>query len=349
MTHDAGKICPRILIVDDNQDHCELIRDALATYYRLGPDSRLMIVRGGRQCLEQDFQDYDIVLLDLHLPDMPGLTVLEEILRRTDIPVIFVTGENDLSIASQAIEAGAQDYIVKHGDYLFAIPPLVEKNLRLHSIKIEHDRLQLRLEWMLEELQAKNRQLEESMAKLRELATTDPLTGLDNRRFFAEHLAREFSQAQRHDNELSCCMIDLDHYKEFNDTLGHQMGDELLQRTADIIRLSLREGDVAARYGGDEFVLLLPMTTSEEALRVVQRIREEMSVEFRRNAHLRIPVTLSVGVASSRDDFPSSADALVAMADRALYHAKATGKDRITLFREFRQEVEAANPYSDSR
>jgi len=344
MTAAAKKTCPRILIVDDNADHCELIRDALASYYRIGPDSRLMIVHSGRQCLEQTFTDFDIVLLDLHLPDMSGLEVLQEILGRADVPVIFVTGENDLTIASRAIESGAQDYIVKHGDYLFAIPPLVEKNLRLHGIKLEHDQLQLRLEWMLEELQAKNKQLEESMVRLHELATTDPLTGLANRRFFAEHLTREFSRAQRHDNDLSCCMIDLDHYKEFNDTLGHQMGDELLQRTADIIRLSLREGDIAARYGGDEFVLLLPMTSSEEAVGVVERIREEMSIVFRKNAHLRIPVTLSVGVASRRDDFPPSADALVSMADRALYHAKGAGKDRVTLFCAFRQEVESGNP-----
>lgn len=343
MTEAAKKICPRILIVDDNVDHCELIRDALTAYYRAGPDSRLTIVHSAKQCLEQTFTDYDVILLDLHLPDMPGLDVLHEILSRADIPVIFVTGENDLSVASQAIESGAQDYIVKHGDYLFAIPPIVEKNLRLHGIKLEHDRLQLRLQWMLEELRAKNKQLEESMVRLHELATTDPLTGLANRRFFSEHLIREFSQAQRHGNDLSCCMIDLDHYKEFNDTLGHQMGDELLQRTADVIRLSLREGDIAARYGGDEFVLLLPMTSSRDALAVVERIRDEMSIVFRRNAHLRIPVTLSVGIASLLEDFPTTADGLVAMADRALYHAKGTGKDRVTLFCLFRQEVEAGN------
>jgi two-component system cell cycle response regulator len=343
MTDAAQKICPRILIVDDNVDHCELIRDALLSYYSTGPDSRLTIVYSGRQCLEQSLVDYDIVLLDLHLPDMPGLEVLRKILGQTDIPVVFVTGENDLAVASRAIESGAQDYIVKHGDYLFAIPPLVEKNLRLHKIKREHDSLQLRLEWMLEELQTKNKQLEESMVRLHELATTDPLTGLANRRFFAEHLTREFSQAHRHNNDLSCCMIDLDHYKEFNDTLGHQMGDELLQRTADVIRMSLREGDIAARYGGDEFVLLLPMTTSAEALGVVERIREEMCIVFRRNAKLRIPVTLSVGVASLKEDFPPSADGLVAMADRALYHAKNAGKDRVTIFGLLRQEAETQN------
>ncbi len=343
MTDHEKKICPRILIVDDNLDHCELIRDALSTYYVAGPGSKLTMVQSAKECLDQSFIDYDIVLLDLHLPDMPGLQVLREILSRADIPVIFVTGENDLSVASQAIEAGAQDYIVKHGDYLFAIPTIVEKNLRLHGIKLEHDRLQNRLQWMLEELRAKNKQLEESMTRLHELATTDPLTGLANRRYFAEHLSREFSQAQRHGNDLSCCMIDLDHYKEFNDTLGHQMGDELLQRTADVIRLSLREGDIAARYGGDEFVLLLPMTSSREAHAVVERIRDEMSIVFRRNAHLRIPVTLSVGIASILDDFSATADGLVSMADRALYHAKNAGKDRVTLFGQLRQEMEARN------
>lgn len=341
MTDVVKKPCPRILIVDDDPDHCDLLRDALTMYYQPGADSLITTVHTGRDCLKQSIKDYDVVLLDLHLPDATGLELLGEILSHADVPVIFVTGEDDLSVASQAIESGAQDYIVKHGDYLFAIPPIVQKNISLHRIKLEHDRLQLRLEWMLEELQEKNKQLEESMARLRELSITDPLTGLVNRRYFSDRLSQEFSKAQRYSNDLSCCMLDLDHYKEFNDTLGHQMGDELLHRTAEMIRDCLRESDVAARYGGDEFVLLLPNTSAEEAFRVAQRVREKMDIEFRQNTQLRIPVTISAGIASLFNDYPPSADTLVAMADRALYHAKETGKNRVVLFSDFRQEVEA--------
>jgi diguanylate cyclase (GGDEF)-like protein len=335
---DHEKICPRILIVDDNADHCELLSDALGMYYRFGPDSCILAVHTASACLEQPLKDFDLVLLDLHLPDISGLEVLEEILTRADVPVIFVTGDQDISVAAEAIQRGAQDYVVKHGDYLFAIPVIVEKNIALHKIKLEHDRLELRLQWMLEELKHKNQQLEESMEKLKRMATTDALTGLNNRRYFSEQLERQFSEAVRYDTDLCCCMIDLDHYKQLNDSLGHQVGDEILQLMARRIDDCLRSSDIAARYGGDEFVLLLPHTSSAEAHAVVRRLRESMAEVTREHAKIRTPVTLSIGVASLRDDFPATADALVSMADRALYRAKELGKDRIMAFRDLRDD-----------
>jgi diguanylate cyclase (GGDEF)-like protein len=339
-TNPEKKICPRILIVDDDPDHCQLVHDALMTYYRIGPDSRTVMVHTGEDCLRQDLKDFDIILLDLHLPDKPGLTVLQEVLARADLPVVFVTGDQDLAMAMKAVENGAQDYVVKHGDYLLAIPPIIQKNLGLHQIKLEHDRLQLRLKWMLDELQHKNEQLEESMEKLRELAISDPLTGLANRRYFGEQLARQFNEALRYGVDLSCCMVDLDHYKQFNDTLGHQMGDQLLEMTAAMIRSSLRGADIAARYGGDEFVLLLPQTGAEEAQAVIKRIRQMLELEFQRDSRLSVPVTLSAGVASLKEDHPNTADELVSMADMALYRAKDLGKDRVVVYTAMKREVE---------
>lgn len=331
--------CPRALIIDDDLDHQALLVDAMDMYFTRTEDSRLQCAATGAQALQETIKDYDVVLLDLHLPDVNGLDLLAEILTRADVPVLIVTGENDSGTAARAIELGAQDYICKHGDYLLAIPPLVQKNISLHQIKKEHDRLEIRLQWMLEELQDKNLQLEESMKQLKQLATTDALTGLANRRYFNEQLDRQFSQAQRYHDDLTCCMIDLDHYKQLNDTHGHQMGDEVLQIVAAEITACLRSTDIAARYGGDEFILLLPRTGLPEATNAVKRIRENTIATLRSDTRIRVPITLSIGVASLVDDTPHTAEALVAMADRALYTAKDLGKDRVVIHRDMRDQI----------
>ena len=160
MKEKTKKICPKILIVDDDEDHCSLINDSLLMYYEVKPESEIRIVHTGAECLEQNLRYFDVVLLDLNMPDMSGLEVLPKILDKADVPIIFVTGEKDSATAAEAIENGAQDYIVKYGDYLVAIPVSIQKNISLHQLKLKHDRLERQLQWMLEELQVKNRQLE---------------------------------------------------------------------------------------------------------------------------------------------------------------------------------------------
>jgi two-component system cell cycle response regulator len=332
---------PRILIVDDDLDHSSLLADALTMYYESRADSHIVRVATGAEALAQPLTEFDMLLVDYHLPDMEGMELLEKILRQAELPVIFVTGENDLTIAAKAIEDGAQDYVVKSGDYLFAIPAIVQKNLLLHKIKVDNQRLSARLQTMLEELRIKNEQLEDSMKKLREMATTDSLTGLYNRRYFGEQLNRLYEEAVRYDNDLSCCMIDMDHFKQLNDTLGHQMGDQLICMLSNVIRSNLRSSDMAARYGGDEFVLLLPQTSSLEGNILLERIREQIARQADENSKIRFPVTLSIGIASLREDYPESPDGLVSMADRALYHAKELGRNCVCDFSQLRREIQS--------
>ncbi|MCK5113809.1 MAG: diguanylate cyclase [Phycisphaerae bacterium] len=329
MKEKKKKICPKILIVDDNEDHCTLLSDSLLMYYEIKPESEIKIVHSGTECLEQNLRHYDVILLDLYMPDMSGLEVLPQILDKADVPIIFVTGEKDSATAAEAIEHGAQDYIVKYGDYLLAIPVIVQKNITLHKIKVEHERLSRQLQWTLEELQVKNRQLEGSMMKLETMATTDPLTGLANRRAFNDQLIRRFGEAARYSDDLSCCMIDLDNYKQFNDTLGHQMGDELLCVVSEQIRSSLRSSDLAARYGGDEFVLLLPQTSIGQAEIVAKRLGKLVAQTIAQDERMRVPVTLSIGIASLHANDAEAPDDLLTMADRALYHAKENGRNKI--------------------
>ena len=155
------------------------------------------------------------------------------------------------------------------------------------------------------------------------LATRDSLTGLANRRLFDESLQREVARARRLATPLSLLVLDVDHFKQVNDTYGHQTGDEVLREVADALVANTKNYDVAARYGGDEFVVLLPGCSRDDALRVAERVRHGIS-----RAVGEAPVTISAGVASVPDN-ATDAERLMAAADAALYDAKRTGRDRV--------------------
>ncbi len=326
-TAEDSQSCPRILLVEDDADQRSLITESLTLHYGGPVAARLRAVGSAAECRQLDPADFDCILLDYNLPDATGLQLLDEILARADVPVIFVTGENVIATAAEAIRHGAQDYLVKLGDYLFAIPVLIEKNLRQHRIRQQNQQLQTQLHSKVEEVRVKNLQLKESLAKLAHMAATDYLTGLANRRHFADLLERHFSEARRYEFDLTCVMIDLDNYKTLNDTLGHQMGDKILMTAAKVIQANLRASDMAARYGGDEFVLLLPHTSVELGLAVAERIRRQMALTSVQYLKIDPALTLSMGLANLHDDRPASADAMVAMADKALYAAKDAGRN----------------------
>lgn len=177
-----------------------------------------------------------------------------------------------------------------------------------------------------------NRELEERVAyrtqQLREIASREPLTGLFNRRHFGEVLERRFAEASRYGSDLSCIMLDLDKFKQANDEFGHQTGDEILIMTASTIVSQLRSSDVAARYGGDEFIILLPQTDGPRAAVLAERIAARFSRELSERFP-NVPVSMSVGVSSLAGVEAADADALVRAADHALYTAKESGRNRV--------------------
>lgn len=197
-----------------------------------------------------------------------------------------------------------------------------------------NEQLEHKVEERTQEIQVANRRLQEEMEKVRTMASTDPLTGLSNRRRFAELLERYYDEANRYGHDLTCCMCDLDHYKDFNDAFGHQVGDEILVEAAKVIGDSLRSSDVAARYGGDEFVLLLPHTSVDRACSVAERVREKIVAISDKYGQIDSTLGVSIGVASLNIDHPDSGDKLLAMADRALYAAKEGGRGRVVVFSE---------------
>lgn len=317
----------RILIIEDDQDQQGLIRETLEDYFGRGTVVGVGTCAAG---LELDLANFDMILADYNLPDCHGMDLLDAIQSRCQTPVIMVTGENVGHIAAEAIRKGATDYIVKVGDYLFTIPLVVEKNLTVARISRENQSLRGELEAALSEVQSKNTQLESSLKLLEEMAATDPLTGLYNRRHFGKVIEQLFAEANRYGKDLSCVMIDLDGYKQLNDTHGHQVGDQLLQVAAKAISANLRQMDIAARYGGDEFVLLLPHADAAEAARVADRIRRDFAASSACVLQRDHGVTMSIGIGSLDENHPAHADQLVATADAALYQAKDLGRNRIT-------------------
>jgi diguanylate cyclase (GGDEF)-like protein len=166
------------------------------------------------------------------------------------------------------------------------------------------------------------------LRRIQQRAVADALTGLYNRHYFDAELAREVERCRRYGANSSLVLLDLDHFKEVNDTHGHQVGDEVLRRVGEVILEHVRAPDVPCRYGGDEFAIILPNTPQEEALVVGERIRQAIDLSFAENpiAGKRLPVTASGGVASMGTEPPSAED-LLSWADRALYGAKRRTSD----------------------
>lgn len=208
---------------------------------------------------------------------------------------------------------------------------LQEANIRLSLINLDYDQMNKQLIQAKINLENLTRELERKNKILDNLANVDGLTGVYNHRYFQTALEQEVSRAMRNGTHLSILFIDIDHFKKFNDTYGHQVGDFVLVEFAKTIRANIRQYDILARYGGEEFVVILPETNSEEALAVAEKLRSIIEKTMFRDSREEYHVTASFGQACSRpgveDDF--SRDTLVSRADEALYEAKEKGRNRV--------------------
>ncbi len=307
----------RVLVVEDDPDHAELLKDILLERHAIVSHSA-----DGASCLAQDLARFDIILLDQNLPDSTGTDLLCEIVSRTDTPVIMVTSEDNYQLAVQAIQLGAYDYICKAGDYLRAIPVVIEKNLEQHRLKLDNQRLQGELEKRLEESRQQN-------VVLQHLSTTDYLTGLYNHRYLQERIEEELNLSIRKQLPVSVIMVDIDHFKKVNDDHGHLFGDQVLRDVAEILKKSTRACDTVARYGGEEFLVLLPATELEGALMIAERALDQIRNWKFDNEGALVPITASFGVAGFVPNAIGRREGLVAEADRAMYRAKELGRDQV--------------------
>ncbi len=325
---------PRLLLVEPNAESAMLMRQTLREHFGQDCVTPCATLAGAA---EQDIDNIDLVIADMDLPDGTGLELLDRLLQdRPDIPVILAASHPNRDEALHAIAHGAYDYICKNRPFLFTLPIIVEKNLAMWRTKAENLRLQLQVTHSLEEVRVKNTQLENAVRQLETAASTDPLTGLANRRAFNQAFERCFSACDRYGHDLTCIMIDLDGFKAFNDSRGHQAGDSLLTMLSRVLEANCRRSDVAGRYGGDEFILLLPETDLATARLVAKRVSDEFAVAvsgLAKDASGMLPsVSMSMGLATLRHANPENPEQMIAMADHALYRAKQSGRNRMVVY-----------------
>jgi two-component system, cell cycle response regulator len=294
-----------ILIIEDSTtlrgEIIQTLKDhSLATYYHEAGDG----LEGLKILLEIKI---DLVLCDVEMPRLDGFRFLSMVRGREDlrdIPILLLTGKDDRDSKVWGLEQGASDYITKPFDESELIA-----RVKIHlKIKRLQDHLRQANEFLLE------------------ISHTDHLTGLYNRRYLMEVLEKEFLRTKRTGAALSFLILDLDHFKDINDKYGHQEGDTVLERAADVFRDQLRSYDTPVRFGGDEFVAVLPEASLPDAMTVAERIRKAL-VDMTFSGRLeKLRITASLGFAVYPGEGVNSMEDLIREADNALYRAKARGR-----------------------
>lgn len=292
---------PRLLIVDDQPINIQIL------FQIFQPDCEVFMATSGQQAIDFCLHNQpDLILLDVMMPGMDGLTtckLLKELPATADIPIIFVTAQNDPMDETHALEVGGVDFISKPVN-----TAVVRARVKTHlTLKAQSD-------------------------MLRKLALIDGLTGVANRRCFDQTLEAEWRRCQRSDASLALLMVDVDHFKLYNDHYGHQAGDVCLQTIASTLQQSFhRSHDLTARYGGEEFACLLPETDLHGAKAKAENIRnavEKLQLPHATSLVSKF-VTLSIGVAAFIPHDAITAQDLIVDADRSLYMAKDAGRNRV--------------------
>ncbi len=303
-----------ILIVDDREDNLELIKIILQDegYSNLHTSSTVA------DCYDiLESTPIDLILMDVMMPETDGLSgckVIKEREEWKDIPLIIVTAKSDNETLKMSFDCKATDYIRK---------PVNETELivRVKSALISKQDLDYR----------KSRENE-----LTEASITDPLTGLFNRRYMDIVLEKELLRTKREKDHLSLILADIDFFKQYNDNYGHQAGDEVLKKVAQVMKKSFkRQGDFAARFGGEEFVAFftgLNEARSTDYANLIKNNIENLHIEHSKS-HVSNVITLSIGLTVLSGDINTDSEEIIKRADDALYKAKREGRNRVVLWR----------------
>ena len=283
-----------VLVVDDEEIICTLFAAMLSHYGHY----HVVTTTDGRQVLDiLRREPFDVMLLDMSMPAISGLEVLRQVTQAfEELPVIIVTGHGSIEVAVESMQAGAADFVTK------PVPAAV---------------LHLRIQKALEH------------ARTRRLASTDGLTGVYNQRTFQERLSQEIARAGRYSRPLSVLMIDVDHFKVYNDTYGHPQGDIVLQGLARLLQEMSRTSDTVARCGGEEFAIILPETDSVGAQTIAQRLCEQVERYPFQGQELMPGGTLTISIGVATHAAAGSKETLLQAADTALYTAKREGRNRV--------------------
>jgi len=300
-----------ILVVDDTITNLDILVEILDNY-------DVIEVTNGRDALEiVKEENIDLILLDIVMPDMDGFEVCQKLKsdkKTKNIPVIFITAKTDEEAIEKAYDTGGMDYITK---------PFKPKEL------LARVNTQLQIQKLISDL-------EDSKEELKFLASTDPLTKLYNRRYFAKTSTHVLNLSKRNKTDLSMIMLDIDKFKNVNDTYGHKVGDDVLITLASILQELTRNSDIICRFGGEEFLILLPETNINGALKIAHKIREVVETTVITISDNKIPTdykklefTVSLGGTQINIDLDNNIEASIHRADKALYQAKNSGRNRV--------------------
>ncbi|MDP7009475.1 MAG: diguanylate cyclase [Phycisphaerales bacterium] len=301
------------------------------------------VVSSQREFFETDPAMWDIVITASNVHDGNGFEILAFVQGlRPDVPVILTGNPEEADGAVEAIRAGAADYLMLTGHEMITLPVTLQKSLALQVIRSENDDLHAELSQSLSELGVANRELQLMIQRLEVAARTDDLTKLSNRRWLNLMIEGRWEEAMRSGIPLAFLMIDLDGFKALNDQLGHHKGDEVLRLAARVLEANCRSVDIAARFGGDEFCLLMPHADTEAAVQVAHRIARAFDESILALGLVDTTVSMSIGVAHWELTKPVNADELVRHADEAMYAAK-EDPDRRVMIRTPNGESETAS------
>lgn len=296
---------PEVLLIDERESAFERLSSVLRNHARLhhipNPQDGLFAAAEG---------NYDCVILSADLTEFDPLRVCSQIrsLNRTRfLPIILASDSENDALISRALELGVNDYVIRPFDPNEFLARLRTQVRRKHY----HDGLR------------------SNVAESIELAVTDGLTGLHNRRYLDTHLQTLVERARNRGRELSLLITDIDRFKLVNDTYGHDAGDDVLREFANRLRQNVRGMDLACRYGGEEFVIVMPDTSATMAAEVAERLRESVEESGFKTGDIVLDVTTSVGVATLNRDSDDDMKALLKQADTALYGAKNNGRNRV--------------------
>ncbi len=293
-----------ILIVDDDA----AIRDSMHEFVGMSGYYSSVAASAEEAIEKLETHTPDVVITDIMLPGMDGLELTDRIKKNYDIDVIVMTGYSGDYSYEEAISKGASDFVFK---------------------PVRFEELLLRLRRVLKERRLTQERVQ-MLDKLKRLSITDGLTKLYNSRYFYNQLKSEIDRTMRYQRPLSLLLLDIDQFKEYNDSFGHLEGDKILVSLGQIIKSCLRKMDSAYRYGGEEFTVILPETEGDEAATVAERIRSAVELEkyYPNKKKAAQAITISVGVTEYHPK--EEVSILVQRADKAMYLSKQSGRNRVS-------------------
>lgn len=302
----ANQSLLKILVCDDDPADRKLVRAYLQQI-----DSReIVLLEAGQRAEIQNALDkgrIDLVFMDIQMPEKSGMEWLAEIVEKQTAPVVMLTGSGSEEVAVQSLQKGAVGYLPKS---------------KLSTEKLAET---------IDDAMKRWRQIQQGRAnqeELERLANIDSLTGLLNRGAILRKLSEQMKHAKRYRDELSLSLLDIDHFKKVNDQYGHLTGDDVLEQVAILMWQNIRDADIIGRYGGEEFIIILPRTDLSSALNVAERVRKMIEASKMKDPEGNMfGITVSQGISIYK--LGEDEHSLISRADNALYKAKGNGRNRI--------------------